>query len=216
VNSELKDWELETINALAREALNQNINKGREVRNEERWLEVAITERQNDARTSAKYRSQIQRHAERLGIGNQHPTKSWEPEEYEVATPETAARWMRMIKLTLTLEKSHPWRQLHWELCAMPVLEHRHDPEAEKWRWPNGGFDTLLELETCALDHGLISAEESLDLSDDPAFFFQRIARALAGKQPPKREHVPIVAPDPEPVVELTLAERLLAMAGNA
>lgn len=156
----LKDWEIKTIEALAQEAFERESEKT-EIRHPEAWLEKAIRDRQVDAQNNERYRQQLLKHAERLGIGQQHPKRVSADDDlgYEVASKDTAAKWCRIIGVVQSTERDHPWRELHYELITKPLLEHRHSTD-EDWEYPNHGFDALALLEEEAIRHGLFDANE--------------------------------------------------------
>lgn len=160
----LKDWEIKTIEALAAEAFDR-ASQDTEIRHPDLWLDKAIRDRQADALSSERYRLQLVKHAERMGIGNAvlpHVTAD-DPLGYEVSPKTISARWCRIIGLVLSVEREHEWRALHHELVTTPLLSHRHDPN--DWGYPNEGLDILALLELEAKHHGLITDETAPEVN---------------------------------------------------
>lgn len=185
MTANLKDWEVQTIDALAHEALEREETRT-EIRMPARWLEKAITERQQDARTNKAYRSQLERHASRLGIGARHPKHIDQLglDEYEIGDQVTASRWARLIKLVMTLPPEHEWREIHAAMVAAPLMESRHEPatrdEPGGWKVRDKGLGILQVLEDEAIRLGLIDGDAPLIDGPQTA---RSIVKALANSR---------------------------------
>lgn len=172
----LKDWELRTIEALAREAFERESDKT-EIRHPDLWLDKAIRDRQADAMSSERYRLQLVKHAERLGIGNPvlaHVTAD-DPLGYEVAPQSIANRWQRIIRLVLTVDTTHEWRDLHRELVTTPLMNGRMNKGG--WHVEDDGLGVLEILEIEAKRHGLINDEPAPHV--DTRTLAQRLLESL-------------------------------------
>lgn len=155
----LKNWEEQTITALANEALDR-ASANEEIRHPERWIEKAIHDRRVDALNNDPYRSQLQRHAERLGIGNQHPPRvtADDPLGYELASADTVNRWGRITRLVFGLPDDHPWKAVYRDVVTKPVETNRH---TAGWDAPDEGMGILDLLEDEAQSQGLIGFEDA-------------------------------------------------------
>lgn len=152
----LKDWEIQTIEVLANEAL-ERASTDTEIRRPDLWLDKAIGDRQRDAGSNPAYRKQLQKHAERLGIGNRQPAhvSADDPLGYELASDDTVHRWGRITRLVFGLDDEHPWKAVYHDVVTQPVIDSRH---TDGWDVTDGILD-LLEQEAQA--QGLIGFEDA-------------------------------------------------------
>lgn len=182
----LHDWEIQTIEALAYEALDK-ASRNEFVRFPDRFRETFTADLQRDALEQRSVRTNVARQADRMGIGVQHPphiSSLAAGDEYEVATKETASRWARIIKLVLTVDEFHEWRQLHAELVTGPLMAARKNDEKGVWDVPDEGFGILEILEIEAERHGLIEGPAPVV---DPAQLARELAISLANRKPTRR-----------------------------
>lgn len=157
----LKDWEIQTIEALADEAL-ERAGRDVEIRRPDLWLDKAIRDRQVDAEKDPAYRKQLTKQADRLGIGIKHPSRDWETEEVRQADPETIHRWGRIQSLCFALPDDHEWIVLYRELVTARVVESRH---TAGWHVPDDGMGILEVLEIEARRLELIGLEDAEPIS---------------------------------------------------
>lgn len=188
MNPRLAKWEIETIEALARENL-EKANRTAYIEHEESFTSRFITKLQTRCLTDATERKRLVQQADRLGVGVKHPPHITElkTDPYDVASTETSSRWIRIISLLFTFDRDHEWRALHHDLVTRHVIEAR--ATGIEWKPLHEGIGILDVLETEATRLGLIDDEPAPRM--DSFEVLQAMTLAIAGGTPRDRPTQP-------------------------
>lgn len=151
----LADWEIRTIEAVAREELEA---KDTVIWSPDDWLDKVIARHQSQALEDARVRQQLKPAAYRLDILHyNHPAPVSDLPELPTPDDSLGSRWNRITQLKLRTAADHPWAELFHELVTRPVEIHRHT--THPWHPDDAGIGILELLEDQARVHELIAGD---------------------------------------------------------